>query len=358
MSSSPNTSLRRTRSARCANGCAMPRTRSVRCVSTACRRGKSERGVGASLSGLPGGFIKRFGRCSITASASRRSRRTSPAPSRIPSRSGGRFRFFPHLQKSRRWRTSSALPSPSSPLGRACDQRNGSLSNAATSTAVPEAFSPASLHRRAAKELRQAGRKPASRPPLRSGTGSARAAAAEDRRRFAFPWHSGGHLNLNTWRRDAWTPAVKAAGLAHRSPYALRHTFAAWSIAAGIGLFELARFMGTSVEQIDRTYGHLLPDSIDPLAKRWRRWGTLRPPRKAMLPSVSPRKAPAFAGTSSHRGARTRTGDLQSPRLVQRYGGCCRRLLQCGLAPALQTFQGPERFLFAENGFSAFVPEA
>jgi integrase len=54
-----------------------------------------------------------------------------------------------------------------------------------------------------------------------------------------------------------------AAGLEHRSPYALRHTFAAWSIAAGIGLFELARFMGTSVEQIDRTYGHLLPDSID-----------------------------------------------------------------------------------------------
>ncbi len=30
-----------------------------------------------------------------------------------------------------------------------------------------------------------------------------------------------------------------------------------------IGLFELARMMGTSVEQIDRTYGHLLPDSID-----------------------------------------------------------------------------------------------
>ncbi len=30
-----------------------------------------------------------------------------------------------------------------------------------------------------------------------------------------------------------------------------------------MSLFELARFMGTSVEQIDRTYGHLLPDSID-----------------------------------------------------------------------------------------------
>ena len=39
--------------------------------------------------------------------------------------------------------------------------------------------------------------------------------------------------------------------------------FAAWSIAAGIRLFELARMTGTSVEQIDRTYRHLLPDSID-----------------------------------------------------------------------------------------------
>jgi SulP family sulfate permease len=28
-------------------------------------------------------------------------------------------------------------------------------------------------------------------------------------------------------------------------------------------LYELARFMGTSVDQIDKTYGHLLPDSLD-----------------------------------------------------------------------------------------------
>jgi len=56
---------------------------------------------------------------------------------------------------------------------------------------------------------------------------------------------------------------VKAAGLVHRSPYALRHSFATFAIAAGVSLYELARFMGTSVEQIDRTYGHLLPDSMD-----------------------------------------------------------------------------------------------
>ena len=30
-----------------------------------------------------------------------------------------------------------------------------------------------------------------------------------------------------------------------------------------MSLFELGRFMGTSVDQIDKTYGHLLPDSLD-----------------------------------------------------------------------------------------------
>jgi integrase len=60
-----------------------------------------------------------------------------------------------------------------------------------------------------------------------------------------------------------WTPAVKGAGLEHRSPYVLRHTFASFAIAAGVPLFELSRFMGTSVEQIGRTYGHLLPDSLE-----------------------------------------------------------------------------------------------
>ena len=78
-----------------------------------------------------------------------------------------------------------------------------------------------------------------------------------------FAGERGGHLNLHNWRRDHWNPAVKAAGLEHRTPYALRHTYASFAIAAGVSLFELARFMGTSVEQIDKTYGHLLPDALD-----------------------------------------------------------------------------------------------
>jgi integrase len=78
-----------------------------------------------------------------------------------------------------------------------------------------------------------------------------------------FPAERGGHLNLHNWRRDEWTPAVKAAGLEHRTPYSLRHTYATFAIAAGVGLFDLSRLMGTSLAQIDKTYGHMLPDSID-----------------------------------------------------------------------------------------------
>lgn len=71
----------------------------------------------------------------------------------------------------------------------------------------------------------------------------------------------GGYLSLHDWRRNEWAPSVEAAGLPKLVPYAMRHTFASFSIAAGVSLFYLARLMGTSVEQIDKTYGHLLPDS-------------------------------------------------------------------------------------------------
>ena len=43
----------------------------------------------------------------------------------------------------------------------------------------------------------------------------------------------------------------------HRRIYDLRHTYATWSLAAGVDIFTLSRRMGTSVAMIDRTYGHL-----------------------------------------------------------------------------------------------------
>jgi integrase len=54
---------------------------------------------------------------------------------------------------------------------------------------------------------------------------------------------------------------ARGRGLTYRRPYAMRHTFASFAIAAGIPVFELARMMGTSVEMIDKTYGHLLRDA-------------------------------------------------------------------------------------------------
>jgi integrase len=70
-------------------------------------------------------------------------------------------------------------------------------------------------------------------------------------------------IDLHRWRSRHWTPALKAAGLAHRGPYAMRHTFASWAIAAGLPTFEIATTMGTSLEQLSKTYAHLLPDSAE-----------------------------------------------------------------------------------------------
>jgi hypothetical protein len=51
-------------------------------------------------------------------------------------------------------------------------------------------------------------------------------------------------------------------------PYVLRHTFASNALTAGAGTFELARYMGTSVEMIERTYGHLVAGADDTFRQR------------------------------------------------------------------------------------------
>lgn len=78
-----------------------------------------------------------------------------------------------------------------------------------------------------------------------------------------FPASRGGPIALHPWRNREWRPALRAGGLEPRTPYALRHTYASLSIAAGVSLFELSRLMGTSPAMLDRTYGHMLPDALD-----------------------------------------------------------------------------------------------
>jgi hypothetical protein len=105
-------------------------------------------------------------------------------------------------------------------------------------------------------------------------------------------------MNLRNWRSREWDTAVESAGLAvckcgHLSgahdraceargcrcetfersvfspvPYVLRHTFASNALAAGVGTFELARVMGTSLEMIERTYGHLVRGADDAFRSR------------------------------------------------------------------------------------------
>ena len=48
----------------------------------------------------------------------------------------------------------------------------------------------------------------------------------------------------------------------------LRSTFASNALAAGIGAFELAKVMGTSIEMIERHYGTLLDGATAGIADR------------------------------------------------------------------------------------------
>jgi integrase len=56
--------------------------------------------------------------------------------------------------------------------------------------------------------------------------------------------------------REVWKPALKLAELPYRAPYNLRHTFAYWSLRAGVPIASVAREMGhTSTEQTFKVYG-------------------------------------------------------------------------------------------------------
>jgi integrase len=76
-----------------------------------------------------------------------------------------------------------------------------------------------------------------------------------------FPAVKGGPLDIHNWRARVWAPALKRAKLEKRGPYALRHTFAAEALRRGLPTYQLGRLMGTSVQMIDKHYGHLLSDS-------------------------------------------------------------------------------------------------
>jgi integrase len=58
---------------------------------------------------------------------------------------------------------------------------------------------------------------------------------------LVFPGLRGGHMNLHNRRSRDWKPVIRAAGIEpERRMYDLRHSYATWSVAAGVSLFPLA----------------------------------------------------------------------------------------------------------------------
>jgi integrase len=84
--------------------------------------------------------------------------------------------------------------------------------------------------------------------------------------RLVFPAPKGGYISIDNWRTRV--DALNAAGIDRRGPYHLRHTFATEALVAGVSIFELARVMGASVKEIDRTYGHLARVANDSIRAR------------------------------------------------------------------------------------------
>jgi integrase len=77
-----------------------------------------------------------------------------------------------------------------------------------------------------------------------------------------FPNARGGYLDFRNFNRRHWKPVQKAAGVEPlRDLYDLRHTYATFALRAGVPVFALSRFMGTSIAMIDLHYGHLALDS-------------------------------------------------------------------------------------------------
>src|SRR5215211_7003402 len=74
------------------------------------------------------------------------------------------------------------------------------------------------------------------------------------------PWR---HDDYRNWRKRAFMPAAKAAGLNAPRPYDLRHSFVSLLINEGVSIVEVARQAGHSPEECLRTYAHTF-EEFDP----------------------------------------------------------------------------------------------
>ena len=107
-----------------------------------------------------------------------------------------------------------------------------------------------------------------------------------------FPNPRGGHLDFRNFNRRHWKPVQKGVGIEPlRDLYDLRHTYATFALRAGVPVFALSRFMGTSIAMIDLHYGHLAVDSYQHAVSLLDALALERAVDAGWTPSRRPRKA-------------------------------------------------------------------
>jgi integrase len=132
-----------------------------------------------------------------------------------------------------------------------------------------------------------------------------------------FPNMRGGRIDFRIFGRKHWRPAQIKAGIEPvRGLYDLRHTYATFALRAGIPVFAVARFMGSSIAMIDRHYGHLALDS--------------REHAVALLDALALERAVDAAWTSHQRPARPLNNTTSRSRTRRR-----RRLVDARWTPRL-----------------------
>jgi integrase len=121
-----------------------------------------------------------------------------------------------------------------------------------------------------------------------------------------FPNARGGHLDFRNFNRRHWKPVQKTVGIEPlRDLYDLRHTYATFALRAGVPVFALSRFMGTSIAMIDLHYGHLAVDSYQHAVSLLDALALERAVDAGWTPARSPAK-PHSDTVSGPRGRRSR----------------------------------------------------
>jgi integrase len=97
-------------------------------------------------------------------------------------------------------------------------------------------------------------------------------------------------LDLHNWRARVWHPALELAGLEPRTIYQMRHTFAFFSLMAGVPLSDLAVEMGhANITLTHQTYGHWSDEMGDRAARLRAAWAAGRPATDApQMPHADP----------------------------------------------------------------------